>query len=153
VVHFRTADPSEDPLIAEQFFQLWLENGIPANCLRTNWLEGTLEFIAQARRELGYQAFVAEVDSRVVGSAGCQLFAGLYPQPFVEEYRKYGYIWNVYVEPPHRRQGIATELTKLAIAHLKSLHCTRVLLHASPSGQPVYTNLGFSPSNELRLDI
>jgi hypothetical protein len=40
-----------------------------------------------------------------------------------------------------------------AIAHLKALNCTRVLLHASPAGKPVYSRLGFSETNEMHLDL
>jgi GNAT superfamily N-acetyltransferase len=57
------------------------------------------------------------------------------------------------VEPPYRGKGIAKNLTLVAIAHLKSLGCTRAILHASPLGKPVYDSLGFSASNEMRLDL
>lgn len=36
---------------------------------------------------------------------------------------------------------------------LKSLGCTRVILHASPFGKPIYSHLGFSESNEMQLDL
>ena len=55
----------------------------------------------------------------IVGSVGCQLFAGLYPNIRCD--RNYGYVWNVYVEQSYRRRGIATELTKAAIAYVSSL--------------------------------
>jgi ribosomal protein S18 acetylase RimI-like enzyme len=109
--------------------------------------------MSHARQELGYKAFVAEIDGIVVGSVGCQLFAGLYPHILTDQYRKYGYIWGVYVEPPYRAQGLGKKLTSRAQEYLKSLACTRVILHASPSGKPVYSSLGFSESNEMRLDL
>jgi GNAT superfamily N-acetyltransferase len=56
-------------------------------------------------------------------------------------------------ESPFRRQGIASQLTNKTIEYLKSLGCTRVILHASPFGKPVYESLGFSLSNEMRLDL
>ena len=45
------------------------------------------------------------------------------------------------------------EVSSDAIEYLKSIACTRVILHASPSGKPVYSSLGFSESNEMRLDL
>jgi GNAT superfamily N-acetyltransferase len=132
---------------------LWRDNDVPTHSIQSDWLDITLQFIERARRELSYKAFVAEVDGRVVGSASCQLFAGLYPQALGDQYRKYGYIWGVYVEPAHRGQGLAKKLTLQAIDYLKSLGCTRVILHASPLGKPVYSSLGFSESNEMRLDL
>jgi ribosomal protein S18 acetylase RimI-like enzyme len=150
---FREATSEEDSLIAEHFYKLWRDNDTPVHSIQPDWCDITIEFIDYARRELYYQAFVAEVDGIVVGSVGCQLFAGLYPLVHVEQHRKYGYIWGVYVEPPHRGKGIAKKLTHMAIAHLKSLECTRAILHASPSGQPVYSRLGFVNSNQMHLDL
>lgn len=150
----------EDLLIAQHFYQLWRDNDVPETAIDPNWLDITLKFITQARQELFYQAFVAEVDSVIVGSVGCQLFSGLYPNTFKAEYRKSGYIWGVYVEPAYRRRGIAKQLTQSAlaqlnevIAYLKAIGCTRVVLNASPSGKPVYSNLGFTESNAMELDL
>ncbi|MCJ8279652.1 MAG: GNAT family N-acetyltransferase [Rivularia sp. ALOHA_DT_140] len=53
----------------------------------------------------------------------------------------------------HRRKGIAKQLTKATIEHLKSINCTSAILNASPAGKPVYNNLGFSPSNAMKLDL
>ena len=152
-ITIREASQNEDSLIARHFYQMWMDNDVPDESIRSDWLETTLQFINNARQDLFYQAFIAEVDGVAIGSASCQIFAGLYPQVLVENYRKYGYIWGVYVEPAYRRRGIAKQLTKKAIAYLKSLACTRVILHASPSGKPVYTSLGFSESNEMRLNL
>jgi len=55
-------------------------------------------------------AFLAEINGTVVGSASCQLFAGIYPHVLADAHRKYGYIWGVYVELSHRGQGIAKQL-------------------------------------------
>ena len=41
----------------------------------------------------------------------------------------------------------------VAIEYLKSLACTRAILHASPSGKSIYAGLGFSETNEMKLDL
>ncbi|HEY9770445.1 MAG TPA: GNAT family N-acetyltransferase [Coleofasciculaceae cyanobacterium] len=146
------ATPKIDSVIAEHFYQLWLDNNISSTLIRNDWLDVTLKFIQQAR-ELKFQTFVAQVEDKIVGSVSCQLFAGLYPSSFKIEYRNYGYIWNVYVLPDYRRQGIASQLTKTAIDYLKTLNCTKAVLHASLSGKPVYENIGFTPSNEMMLNL
>jgi ribosomal protein S18 acetylase RimI-like enzyme len=150
---FREGNVNDDAAIARHFYQLWRDNNVPESLIQSNWLETTLEFIHNARQTLAYTAFVAEINSEIVGSAGCQLFAGLYPHLLAEQQRKYGYIWGVYVEPAYRQRGIAKRLTQMAIAHLQSLNCTSAILHASPSGKPLYTTLGFKESNEMRLDL
>ena len=153
VLQIREALQAEDTLIAEHFYQMWLDNDVSANSIESDWLKITLEFIDRARQELGYQAFVAELNGRIVGSAGCQLFAGLYPHILSAEYRKYGYIWGVYVETEYRGKGIAKHLTNKAVEYLKNKGCTRAILHASPSGKPVYSALGFLPTNEMSLNL
>ena len=149
----RKAITEEDQIIAQHFYQLWLDNDFSSNQIKDNWLEETLQFIDKARQDLSFQSWVAEIDGQIIASASCQLFAGLYPLVFQSQYRQYGYIWNVYVESAYRRQKIATALMNECIDYLKSLECTRIILHASPSGKPVYEYLGFVSSNEMRLDI
>ncbi|WP_369426838.1 GNAT family N-acetyltransferase [Waterburya agarophytonicola] len=143
----------DDSSIAQHFYQLWLDNDISKDSIDDLWLERTLEFIAKARKELSFQAFMATIDRQVVGSVSCQLFAGLYPSPFKSSFRKYGYIWNVFVESSYRRQGIASQLTTTAIEYLRSLDCTHAILHASPHGKSVYQQLGFVPKNEMILQL
>jgi ribosomal protein S18 acetylase RimI-like enzyme len=152
-IWFRETNVNDDATIARHFFQLWLDNDVPQASIQANWLETTVQFIQNARQTLAYKAFVAEINGEIVGSAGCQLFAGLYPHVLTEQQRKYGYIWGVYVEAEYRQQGIAKRLTQMAIAHLESLNCNRVILHASPAGKPVYSSLGFKATNEMSLDI
>ncbi len=152
-IKYRSATSEEDTIIAQHLYQMWRDNNISAELIRPDWLKITTQFINEARKNLHYQAFVAEIDQQVIGSAGCQIFAGLYPNILVESSRKYGYIWGVYVEPEYRNQGVGKTLTKMAIAHLKSLECTRVILHASPFGKSLYSHLGFVESNEMRLDL
>jgi ribosomal protein S18 acetylase RimI-like enzyme len=149
----REATSPEDSLIAKHFFYMWRDNGVSDELIEPDWLDITLQFIEQARRHLSYKAFFAEVDSEIVGSASCQIFAGLYPNILKDEYRKYGYIWGVYVEPHYRKQGIGKQLTSAAIAHLQAIGCTRAVLNASPSGKPIYDSLGFSNGNVMHLDL
>lgn len=148
------ATPEMDNIIAEHYYQLWLDNNVSPDLIRSDWLDVTLKFIKQARQELNFQAFVAQVENQIVGSVSCQLFAGLYPSPFKLEHRQYGYIWNVYVQRNNRLQRIATELTTAAINYLKDdLNCTKAVLHASPLGKPVYEKIGFVANNEMILNL
>jgi ribosomal protein S18 acetylase RimI-like enzyme len=152
-IEIHPATPKNDSIIAQHFYQLWLDNGVKANLMRDDWLDITLTFIQNARQELKFQAFIAQIETKIVGSVSCQLFAGLYPSPFKTEHRHYGYIWNVYVCSDYRRQGIATRLTKTASEYLKNLNCTKAVLNASPSGKPVYEQLGFVAGNEMILNL
>ncbi|MGI0484672.1 GNAT family N-acetyltransferase [Pantanalinema rosaneae CENA516] len=150
---FRAATEQDDVILAQHFYHLWLDNGATANDIVADWQTVVQQFIDHARQTLNYQAFVVEANDAIVGSVGCQLFAGLYPLVLADHHRKYGYIWGVYVEAAYRGQGLGKQLTVQAIAYLKSLNCTRIMLHASPLGTPVYKRLGFSTSNEMRFDL
>jgi len=149
----RTATPSEDGLLAEHFYQMWLDNGVPEEAIAPNYIDIVREYVTMARRTLNYGAFIAEADGRIVGSAGCQRFEGLYPLILTPEYQCRGYIWGVYVEPEYRHRGVATALMEAAIAYLKLIGCTEILLNASPSGKPVYERLGFVDSNAMKLSL
>ena len=149
----RAGGPDDDALIAEHFRQMWRDNGILEDRICESWRADVLGFVSFARQSLEYRAFLAELEGEIVGSASCQLFAGLYPNILKAEQRKYGYVWGVYVQPDCRSRGIATALTRATLDHLRALACTHALLHASPSGRPVYDALGFQTTNELRLEL
>ena len=152
-VKIRLATPEDDLVIAEHMYKLWRDNQITTDLIRPNWQSITQVFIDRVRQDLAYQAFVAEIDNIIVGSVGCQIFGGLYPNILVDECRRYGYIWGVYVESPYRHQGIGKKLTLQARDYLKSIGCNKAILHASPLGKPVYSSLGFVSSNEMCLDL
>jgi ribosomal protein S18 acetylase RimI-like enzyme len=152
-IQIRAATLQEDALIAEHFYQMWIDNHVAPEAIIADWRETVLQFIGHARRELSYQAFVAQVDDHPVGSIGCQSVTGLYPNIMTAIERCDGYIWGVYVEPAYRRRGIATQLTERAIAHLKAIGCTHAVLNASLSGKPLYAQLGFMEGNLMRLDL
>lgn len=40
-----------------------------------------------------------------------------------------------------------------AIAYLKSIGCTKIMLHPSPQGKFLYSNLGFNQTNKMGLDL
>jgi ribosomal protein S18 acetylase RimI-like enzyme len=156
-VTIRSATSTDDALIASHFYQMWLDNDVPAEAIAPDWQAEIEHYLDEARRSLSYQAFVAVADDleqgRIVGSAGCQRVAGLYPNILKTSYRQDGYIWGVYVEPDFRRQGIATKLTDQAIAYLRSIGCTHAVLNASPAGRSIYSRLGFADNNGMRRSL
>lgn len=149
----REAQLQDEPLIAQHLYKLAQEVLIPAEFIEPNYQEITQNFIANARKIMSYTGFIAEVNETAIGSVGCQLYEKPYPQILKIEYRQWGYIWGLYVEPDYRRQGIGSQLMNRAIEHLKSLGCSRAILHTSPLGKPLYERLGFTKSNELLLDL
>lgn len=152
-VHCRVGAAEEDGVIARHFYSLWRDLGIPEADIQPDWSSIALDFIAKARRDLQYRAFIAEAEGEIAGSVSGQLFDGLYPAVLAPQQRQYGYIWGVYVEPAYRKRGIATQLTQLMVDYLKDLGCTKVVLNAAPGARSLYANLGFCDSNLMELNL
>ena len=62
-------------------------------------------------------------------------------------------ILNVIVYPPFRRRGIARRLMETMIAWCRAEDFNAVALHASADGRALYEQLGFVPTNEMRLEL
>ncbi|WP_366932890.1 hypothetical protein [Nostoc sp. JL31] len=56
----------EDSLIVKHFYQMWLDIGVDESNIILEWENITLQFIEEARRDLFYKAFIAEIDKTVV---------------------------------------------------------------------------------------
>lgn len=82
--------------------------------------------------------FVAEVDSRVVGTAATI--------PYED---KFAWIGMVLVDPEYRGRGIGTRLLEKAIAFLDEGKIPTMKLDATPLGKPLYEKLGFLTEYEI----
>jgi GNAT superfamily N-acetyltransferase len=58
-------------------------------------------------------------------------------------------ILNVYVDRPHRQQGVARRLMDALIRWAPGAGIVRLVLHAAPDGRHLYESLGFLASNEM----
>lgn len=56
----------------------------------------------------------------------------------------FGFIFNICTDPDHRRRGYARACTEALLAWFDARGATRLDLHASPSGQQLYRDLGFA---------
>ncbi len=140
-------------LLADAFRQMWLDNAVPPDAIEDDYRERVQHFVAEGAVRGRLRFFLAEREGSLLGSACCQLFAGLYPAILRSTTRRYGYIWAVYVAPEARRQGLGRRLTETCVEALRALDCTHILLHAAPSGRGIYERLGFQTTNEMRLTL
>ncbi|MFX0114286.1 MAG: GNAT family N-acetyltransferase [Candidatus Hodarchaeota archaeon] len=62
-----------------------------------------------------------------------------------------GYIMNLATEPAYQRQGIARRIMRAIIAWLADQGIQLIALHATEPGRPLYLELGFADTNEMRL--
>ncbi len=146
------ATEADNALIIDNFYNMWQDLNY-AELLIDDWRKVSEDFIIRAIKEKNYAGFLLKTEGKIVASAACQVFAGLYPAVINSKEVKYGYIWGVFVEREYRKRGFAKAITTACTNYLKGIDCSKVILHASPMGRPVYESLGFQAGNEMYLEL
>lgn len=118
--------------------------------------EAARPWFAEAVPAGEYVAFLASPAGRpeeIVGGAGMQLRRQL-PRPTPDgeaiEVRQQALVLNVYTEHAWRRRGLAALLMEHVLAWAREHGVGSVVLHASKEGRPLYEQLGFVATNEMR---
>lgn len=145
------AGPADDPVLIDHYLAIWDSYGTPQEHYVEEPVKPVASFIEESRGSGGHGGFLAVIDGEIVGSAMCCLLRSPYPEVIKREHRLRGYIWSVYVTPTWRGQGLGKLLTERAMAHLKAIGCTYIVLHASDAGAPLYEKIGFERAGEMRL--
>ena len=97
-----------------------------------------------------FRAWLALTPSgEIVGGGGVLVFEHL-PSPRDPSPER-PLIVNVYTDPAYRRRGIARALMEIMVSWCREKGFGSVTLYASPDGKPLYQDLGFSPTNEMRF--
>ena len=104
-----------------------------------------------ARLDSTYFHWLAAHDGRPVGSAGVLLLD--WPPSPRDPRGGLGFIYNVYVEPAHRRRGLARATLELLHQWARDRNLGALALHASEAGRPLYETLGYEPTNEMRVKL
>lgn len=65
------------------------------------------------------------------------------PHPLHTTTDRRGYVLNLYIEPEHRRRGLARKLMLLGEEELVRRGVTFMVLHATDKGRPLYSELGW----------
>ena len=88
-----------------------------------------------------FTGFVAEKDNEIVGTSAIAFYDILPAALYMNG--RLGYISNVFVFTEYRKQGIAKKLFELAVNEGLTRNCSKLTLHASKDGEPVYKKFGF----------
>jgi GNAT superfamily N-acetyltransferase len=73
------------------------------------------------------------------------------PHPSHPNDDRRAYILNVFVEPEHRRKGLAKQLMALAEDKGRQLDLRYAILHSTRQGRPLYEALGWGPTSEMAI--
>jgi GNAT superfamily N-acetyltransferase len=128
------------------FYEMGYHDAAALDAMVTAFLPWLRQRLATAE----YRAWLAlEPDGAIVAGLGLWLMD--WPPHMIGPGAPRGNILNVYTEPAFRRQGIARLLMNAALDWCRINRLRAVILHASPDGQKLYQDLGFKPTNEMRI--
>ena len=147
----RLATPDDAALIARQRTRMFLEaKGWPEE--RGAALLAVLP--AHLERALAngtYRGwFLLTEAGEVAAGAGVQL-RDLLPRLEVLAGQE-ALVVNVYVEPDHRRRGLARRLMLAILDWCREQGVGRIVLHPTDAARPLYAALGFAASGEMIVD-
>lgn len=148
----RTATPADALVITHHRHAMFedMRVGTPADLDAMDRQFGS--WVAQALARGVYHGwFVTTASGAIVAGAGLSIED--FPATPRDQTGRRAYVMNVYTEPPYRRQGLARQLMQTVIDWCRINGIHTITLQASDFGRPLYTSLGFKPTNEMRLQI
>jgi GNAT superfamily N-acetyltransferase len=89
-------------------------------------------------------------DGGRVMASGALKFTDWLPRPDGSR-RGLVYVHSVYTEPAYRQRGLARRILNAMLDYCRENGWPRISLHASELGRGLYEQLGFKPTNEMRL--
>ena len=137
-------------LICEQRERMFRESNTPG---RTEEILSTqtLHFrswLAPRLRDGSYFGYIVEDAGKPVAGIGMMLIDWP-PGPSHPNSDKRGYVLNVFVEPSHRRKGLAAKLMELADRDFAARGAGYAVLHSTRMGRPLYEKIGWTATNEM----
>lgn len=93
----------------------------------------------------------AQGGEQIVAGAGLLLFDWI--PNYVDGGEGRGYVMNVYTEAAFRKRGLARRLVGECVEYCRAAGIKIVMLHASDQGRPIYEQMGFKQTNEMRLTL
>jgi ribosomal protein S18 acetylase RimI-like enzyme len=105
------------------------------------WIEPRL-------RNGSYFGYIVEEDGAAVAGIGLMIIDWP-PHPLHPNEDKRGYVLNLFVEPSHRKRGLAKMLTGLGEAEIARRGVSFAILHATRMGRSLYEQIGWTQTAEM----
>lgn len=147
----RELRPADEECTVRHRHRMFVDAGRPDDAQMAARSEAFRVWLRPRLADRRYYGWMAEFDGQVVAGLG-MMDVDWPPHPLHEEPAR-GYILNVYTEPAHRGQGLARQLTDIAIAEAKRRGLHVLFLHATEAGRAVYAKAGFRSINEMQLHL
>jgi GNAT superfamily N-acetyltransferase len=149
-VQFRSATPGDLEEVLRHRRGMFHDMGFTDQATLNAVAESSREFIRRGLHEGWYRGWFAVAGDRVVAGAGL-LITDWVAHPLSPHDPHRAYVLNVYTDPEFRRLGLAKQLMLVIIETCRSEGLRTIWLHASEHGRPIYSSLGFEPTNEMKL--
>ena len=151
-VRIRDASVADIPILRRHRRMMWWDMGRRSETALDAMDAAASEYFATAVSDGSYRGFLA-VDQTGAAIGGGGIVISPWPGVPGQRQPRRAMILNVYVEREHRRRGVARALMETMIAWCRENGFADVGLHASDEGRPLYEQLGFKPTSEMRLDL
>lgn len=98
-------------------------------------------FFKQSMKDGSFFALLAEYEGKIVSYGG--MILKKIPGDFNQSSYLEGDILNMYTLPEYRRKGISSMILSQLLNEAKSMGISKVALHCSKDGEPLYRKFGF----------
>jgi len=146
----RPATLSDIPRVVEHRVEMFREMGIPAEL--EDMTAATDLWLRHAIVAKTYLGWIAEADDGEVVAGGGLIVMPWPPGPVTMDPRC-GFIFNVYTQPAHRKQGLARLLMDVMHDYCRAEGIERVVLNASVFGQSLYDSMGYVVADEPMMRL
>ena len=145
----RSVVPHDLQLICEHRERMFAESGRTRESLRP-MTAAFAQWLSPRLADGSYLGWMLEEADVVIAGLGMMIIDWP-PHPSHPADHRRAYILNVFVEPGHRRRGLAKRLMALAEQRARELGVGYAILHSTRQGRPLYENLGWAPTSEMAI--
>jgi GNAT superfamily N-acetyltransferase len=149
-IRIRAANASDLPHLLHHRRAMFEEMGTTDAAVLDGMEEATERYFRESLPAGTYRGWVAETgEGRVIGGGGVAIVHWPGSPDFRDTRR--AWILNIYTEPKFRHRGVAKRVVQTIVEWCRGDGFAHVSLHASRFGRGLYEQLGFAPTNEMRL--
>jgi GNAT superfamily N-acetyltransferase len=114
--------------------------------------EQTREWIQEKLADGTLVGFIVRTNTGQAAGSGCLWIRKDQPNP-TRPRLEAPYLMSMYTEKEFRRRGIAKLIVQNVIVWSRENRYDRITLHATDVGKPLYLELGFKLTNEMKLNL
>ena len=139
----RPATPADADVLVRHRLAMFTDMGVPLDADALG--QAFRDWLGRVMPAGTYRAWLAETADGAVAAGGGITIIPWPPGPrYVGD--RLAFVYNVYTEPAHRRQGLARLVMDAIHAWCRDEGITSMALNASRDGKPLYEAMGYAES-------